>query len=199
VAELIPLEYRIRVARGRLVSRWITVLIVMFAVAGAALLSTQMWKRKQTAECARLELQYRDSAVLIKQYNDLRAKREDLLQRMERMEGLRNDKVLLSLLNSVSSCFSEYDCLEYVCIDAHPTDRKTGDPKNAAPRYSVRLRGITVDDTSHSHLLERLTAVGKKSDIPVAVPLGEKRLSPMLDGSVTSFDITCDQPLAKGG
>jgi hypothetical protein len=199
MAELIPLEYRIRMARRRLVSRWSTVLIVTFAVAAASLLSTYMWKRQQAAVCARLEQQYRDNSVLLKHYNELRARRDDLSLRMQKMEDLRNDRVLLSLLNTVSSCFSESDCLEYVCIDAHLADKKPGDPKTADPRYSVRLRGITLDDTTHSHLLERLTSTGKKSELPVNVPLGEKHLLQMLDGSVTSFDITCDQPLAKGG
>jgi hypothetical protein len=199
MAELIPLEYRIRVARRRLISRWTTAGIVAAAVAGASLLSTYMWRRQQAAECARLEQKYRDSTALIKQYNDLRAKREELAQRMQKMEDLRTDKVLLSLLNSVSSCFSESDCLEYVCVDAHPAEKRAGDSKNADPRYSVRIRGITVDDITHSHLLERLTATGKKSEPPINVPLGEHHLLQMLDGAVTSFDVTCDQPLAKGG
>jgi hypothetical protein len=198
VAELIPLEYRIRAARRVLIRRWIMVGTMTAVAAGAMFASTYMWKRQQAAECARLEQQYRDNSVLIKQYNDLRGKREDLSARMRKLEDLRNDKVLLSLLTSTVSCFAESDCLEYVCVDAYPGERRP-DAKNAEPRYSVRIRGITVDDTSHSQLLERLTATGKKSDPPVKVPLGEKRLLPMFDGAVTSFDITCSQPLAKGG
>jgi hypothetical protein len=199
MAELIPLEYRIRVARGRLISRWIMVFVVTVAASGATLLSTYIWKRQKAAECARLEQQYRDSAVLLKQYNDLRTKRDDLALRMRRMEDLRTDKVLVSLLNSVSSCFSEADCLDYVCVDARLPERKSADSRTPEPKYSVRIRGITVDDTTHSRLLERLTAIGKKSEPPITVPLGEKHLVQMFDGAVTSFDITCDQPQAKGG
>jgi Tfp pilus assembly protein PilO len=194
MAELIPLEYRIRVARAQLMSRWTTALIVTVAVMAAALLQTYMWKRRQTADYARLEQQYRESSVFIKQYNELHAQREDLARRMKKMEDLRTDKVLVSLLNSVSTCFSEYDCLEYVCIEAHPADRKP-----AESQYSVRVRGITANDTTHSRFLERLTDIGKKSQPPIKVPLGEKHLLIMLDGEVTSFDITCEQPLAKGG
>jgi hypothetical protein len=199
MAELIPLEYRIRKARATLISRWIVVSVVTTVAAGTALFSVYLWRHQQAVEFAGLERQYRDQAVQIKQYNDLKARRDDLAARMRYMDDLRSDTILLSLLNNVSSCFSSADSLNYVCVDAHPPERRPGDPNDAAPpKYSIRISGITVDDTSHSHLLERLTATGKKSDPPIKVPLGEKHLMQMLDGAVTSFDITCDQPLAKG-
>jgi hypothetical protein len=194
MAELIPLEYRIRVARRALIRRWGFVAALVAAVAGAGLFQSYMWKLARAAEYAKLEQQYRDSAVLIKQYNDLHAKRDDLAARMKKMEDLRHDTVLLSLLNSVSTGFSDSDCLQYVHIDAHPNEKKPEDN-----RYSVRIRGITASDTSHSRLLERLTDIGKKSQPPMVVPLGEKHLTNLFDGEVTSFDITCEQPLAKGG
>ena len=194
MAELIPLEYRIRVARRRLIHRWGIVVGLAVAAAGAGLFQAYMWKRGQTAEYARLERQYRDSAVLIRQYNDLHARRDDLAARMKKMEDLRGDTVLLSLLNGVSSGFSDNDCLQYVHIEAHPADKK---PQEA--RYSVQIRGISASDTTHSRLLERLTDIGKKSRPPIVVPLGEKHLMLLLDGEVTSFEITCEQPLAKGG
>jgi hypothetical protein len=199
MAELIPLEYRIRVARARLISRWFLVLIVTAGAAAAALVSTYVWRRQAAQQYARAVQEYQDKADILKQYGDLRAKRDDLAARMRRLQDLRTDKVLVSLLNNVSSCFSEADCLDYVSIEAHPADGKSGDSRTVESRYSVRVRGITVDDTSHSHLLERLTVTGRKSDPPIQVPLGEKHLLQMLDGVVTSFDITCSQPLAKGG
>ena len=194
MAELIPLEYRIRVARGELIRRWGFALALAAAIAGGGLFQSYMWKRGKAGEYARLEQQYRDGVVLIKQYNDLHAQRDDLAARMRKMEDLRNDKTLLSLLNSVSTGFSDNDCLEYVHIEAHPADKKPEDG-----RYTVRIRGITASDTSHSRLLERLTDIGKKSQPPMVVPLGEKHLTNLFDGEVTSFDITCEQPLAKGG
>jgi hypothetical protein len=199
MAELIPLEYRIAIARARLISRWTTAFIVTAAVAAAALLTTYTWRRQQAAQCARLEQQYRDNAVLLRQFSELRAKRDNLAACMQKMEDLRTDKVLLSLLNTVSRCFSESDCLNYICVDAHRPERRSVDGKTPEAQYSVRIHGITVDDISHSRFLERLTAAGKESDPPINVPLGEKHLIQMFDGAVTSFDITCDQPLAKGG
>jgi hypothetical protein len=199
MAELIPLEYRIRKVRAALISRWIMVFVVTIAAGATALLSSYLWKQRQASEYARLEKQYRDKAVQIKQYNDLKIKRADLASRMEKMEDLQSDKVLLSLLNTVSICFSDSDSMDYICVEAHPTDRRSNDPKKAEPKYWVNVRGITVDDTSHSRLLERLTAAGMKSDPPIKVPLGEKHLLQMFDGAVTSFDITCSQPVAKGG
>ena len=194
MAELIPLEYRIRVARRQLTRRWGIVVGLALAAAGAGLFQAYMWKRGQAAEYARLERQYHDSAVLIKQYDDLHARRVDLAARMKKMEDLRNDAVLLSLLNSVSSGFSDDDCLQFVHVEAHPADKK---PEEA--RYWVQIRGISASDTTHSRLLERLTDIGKKNRPPIVVPLGEKHLMLLLDGEVTSFDLTCEQPLAKGG
>jgi hypothetical protein len=194
MAELIPLEYRVGVARRRLISRWITVGIIAAAIAASSVASTFVWKRQQAVRYADLARQYREAEVHIQQYSDLKARRDDLAQRMKRMEDLQSDQVLLSLLRNVSTGFSDSDCLEYICIDAYPGDKKSSDS-----RYSVRLRGITLDDTSHSRFLDRLTDIGKKSQPPLRVPLGEKHLLLMLDGQVTSFDIICDQPVAKGG
>ncbi len=192
MAELIPVEYRIRVARAALVSRWSTLLIITVAVAAVALLQTYMWRRKQAAEFARLTRQCQDNAVFLTEYNDLRARRDDLAGRMKKMEDLQGDKVLLALLTGVSGGFAESDSLEFLRVVAHPADVKPADA-----RYSVRIRGITANDTSHSRFLERLTQIGKSPRLPLIVPLGEKHLTTLLDGEVTSFDITCEQPLVK--
>lgn len=193
MAELIPMEYRIRIARGQLISRWTTTVIVIAAIAAAGVIHTYLWKRKQTNEYTSLQQQYREDAVLIQRYSDLHARRADLAARMMKMEDLQTDKTLLAILNNVAGGFSDADCLEYVRIDAHPMDKK---PQEA--RYSVRLRGITANDTTHSTFLERLTDIGRKAQPSLVVPLGEKHVTPLLDGEVTSFDITCEQPLAKG-
>jgi hypothetical protein len=193
MAELIPLEYRIQVARHRLISHWLTAGIVTAAIAATALFSTYMWKRRQTTEFARLERQYRESAVHIQQFNSLKAKRDNLADRMKKIGDLRSDQFLLSLLHNTSAAFSDSDCLQYICVDAYPGETKKNDPK-----YSVRVRGITVDDQSHSQLLDRLTDLGKNSKPPLRVPLGEKHLQVVLNGNVICFDILADQPLAKG-
>jgi hypothetical protein len=194
MAELIPLEYRIRVARSALISRWATVLIVTVAILGVWVLQTYMWKRKQAAEYNRVAQLYNDKSVFLKQNAELRARRDDLAARMRKIEAIQGDKTLLTLLSSAAGGFSDKDSLEYIRVDAHPTEKK---PENA--RYFVRLRGVTMNDTTHSQLLERLTEIGKSSPLPLVVPLGEKHVAPMFDGEVTFFDITCDQPVAKGG
>jgi hypothetical protein len=193
MAELIPLEYRIHVARHRLISRWLTAGIVVAAIAATALVSIYLWNRRQSTQYARLEAQYRDSAIYIKQFNDLKTRRGNLADRMRNMEDLRTDQFLLTLLHNVSASFSDEDCLHYICVDAYPAEKKNADSK-----YSVRVRGITIDDLSHSQLLDRLTDMGKKSKPPLRVPLGEKHLQSILNGNVTAFDILADQPLAKG-
>ena len=56
MAELIPLEYRIRAARRDLIRRWGIAVGLALAVAGAGLLQSYMWKRGKSAEYARTVL-----------------------------------------------------------------------------------------------------------------------------------------------
>jgi hypothetical protein len=194
MAELIPLDYRVRIARKRLISRWTTVGIIAAGFAISGLTLAYHWSHQQSAKFADQERKFREGQVYVKAYADLKARRDDLAQRMKKMEDLQDDRVLLSLLHNVSTGFSDADALEYICIDAYPAEKK-----GAEPRYSVRVRGITADDSSYSRFLDRLTDIGNNRQTPLRVPLGEKHLLLMLDGQVTSFDITCDQPVAKGG
>jgi hypothetical protein len=110
---------------------------------------------------------------------------------MTRMEQLRGDKILLSLLKNVSEGFSNKDCLQYIRVEAHPADPK------AEEKYLVRIRGITTNDTTHSELYQRLTEIGKKTLPALAVPLGEHHVMSVLDGEATFFEFTCQKPAPK--
>ena len=195
MAELIPLEYRIQAARQQLVSRWITVGVVAAAVAGAGLVTALGWRTRQAGTLATLQKQYQSKEVLIAHAKDLEARRASLAERSHKLSSLQNDNVLLSLLGIISRSFSDNDCLQYVDVEAHDTQPGAKVVDNT---YSVRIRGITASDSTHSRLLENLTQTGKKAAPPIDVPLGEKQLKTVLDGEVTVFDITCKQPQTKG-
>ena len=199
MAELIPLEYRLNIMRQRLIGRWAIVNVLVAAVAGAGLFFAYHWQQQRASELDALSKTYQKKSELIKQAKDLQTKRIDLAARMQKMQELRDDTILQSLLKNVSESFTDSDSLKYLRIDAHPqvlTGQRgeKGDPN----RYSVRIQGITKNDSTHSQLLERLTDVGKKSVVPFSVPLGEKRIETVLDGEATLFDITCDKLAAKG-
>jgi len=195
MAELIPLEYRIQAARQELVHRWITVGVVAAMIAGAGLATTFAWRARKTSALAALQKQYQSKSVLIAQAKELEARRVNLAERSHKLSALQNDNVLLSLLGIVSRSFSDNDCLQFVEVEAH--DLQPG-AKPTEKEYSVRIRGITASDTTHSRLLENLTETGKKATPRIDVPLGEKQLKTMLDGEVTVFDITCKEPQTKG-
>ncbi len=194
MAELIPVEYRIQAARQALVSRWMAIGVLAAIVAGVGLSATYVWRARQAGTLAQLERDYQAKAVLITQAKALQERRLSLAGQMQKLQSLENDNTLLSLLGDISRAFTDRDCLQFVQVQAHaPQDSGKSDAS-----YFVRIRGITADDTTHSNLLERLTAIGKKSDPPIAVPMGEKQLRPVQEGSVTVFDLTCSDPQAKG-
>ena len=195
MAELIPPEYRIQVARQQLVSRWIVLGFLAAAIAVAGLISTALWRQKQARLFAALNTEYHAKAELIQRAAALQAQRTDLADRMKKLQALRDDKILLSLLKNISDGFSDNECLQFIQINAHNND--IPNPKFPTPQYSVRVHGITASYTTHTQLLERLTAIGTQSDPPIHVPLGEKQLKELADSEVILFDLNCEQPLVK--
>lgn len=189
MAEMIPLEYRVSVARKSLIGRWITVGVLAVATAAAGVTYTYMWRKKQSDELTKTQAQYVISTALLKASRDVQASRDVLANKMIHMEQLQNDTLLLSLLKNVSLSFSDDDCVKFIRVDAHLADQKPDDT-----RYQVRMYGITRDDTTHSKLLDRLTEMGKTAQPPLKLNLGEKHKTPILDGEATFFDLTCDTP-----
>ena len=192
MAELIPLEYRINVARQRLITWWagITGAAVVLSVAG--LVFTYSWQQQRLRETSKLADEYQGKSVMIKQARELQAKRLDLAARMQKMQELRDDKTLLSLLKNVSDGFSSNDCLNSITISAH--NSQGNGAAHADDRYSLEIRGITLNFSTHKDLFNRLTEIGHKSDPPMEVPPDKSRLEKYGDGEVFSFDIVCAQP-----
>jgi hypothetical protein len=196
MAELIPIEYRIEVARQALVKRWIFAGALVTVAAAAALVGAYAWQREKARIFEAQNQEYQKKLELVKQAQEIQHQRETLAARMQKLQALRDDNVVLSLLKSVTDSVSDSDCLSYLQINANLKD--AAQVKNAAASYRVRLEGITNNDSTHSKLLERLTETGKKADPPVEVPLGEREQRKVMQTEVTYFDITCAAPGARG-
>jgi hypothetical protein len=116
---------------------------------------------------------------------------------MQKMQELKDDKVLLSLLRNISEGFGNSDCLEYVSVEAHGA-RPNGNEKSVDDKaYAVRINGITANDTSHADLLNRLTEIGAKADPPIAITPESLKREKLLDGQVMRFQILCERPKTK--
>ena len=169
--------------------------VLTAAVATAGLATAFAWQRERAKELAAEKVEFEKVSDLIKDARNIQSKRQELAGRMLKLQGLRDDTVLLSLLKSVTESVSDSDCLNLIQINAHTADKGRGREDGAA--YWVRLQGMTNNDSTHSKFLERLTENGKKTNPPLSVPLGEKQLRQLMDKEVTFFDITCEPPASK--
>src|SRR4051812_38372931 len=95
MAELIPLEYRVSVARKGLIRRWLIAGGIVTAAAIAGLTYTHLWERKQSQAYVEMQKSYDRTMALLKSARELQASREELAAKMARIERLQNDTVLL--------------------------------------------------------------------------------------------------------
>ncbi len=135
MAELIPIEYRLRIEQRQQVSRWFSIGVISALAAVTVLTYTFIWYHQRTAEGDKLSAQYKEKSALIARSQELRSKRDDLAHRMQKIQELMDDRVLLSLLKNISEGFSGKDCLEYINIDARVQDPAQGD--KPAPRRAM--------------------------------------------------------------
>jgi len=167
-------------------------------VAGGSLGYAYSWKQGKAAAYEALSRDFQEKSVLIQQSKELRARRLDLAARMQKMQELMDDRILLSLLRNISEGFSSSDCLEYVSIEAHATaTSKDAKEANGEEKYSVRINGVTANDTSHADLLNRLTEIGAKSNPPIVITPESLKREKCLDGQVMRFQILCEKPKPK--
>ncbi|HVX83550.1 MAG TPA: hypothetical protein VH253_01910 [Phycisphaerae bacterium] len=197
MAELIPMEYRLRNAQRQHLAKWVTACVATLALCGAALGYGVMWEKSKERDAALLSAEFRDKSTLITRSQELRSKRQDLANRMEKIQELRDDKVLLALLRSVADSFSADDCLETVKVEAHGA-HADGTPAAAGDsddRYAVHLSGITTNSTTLAALMTRLT---KQDNPPINVVLENSHRDKLLDGQVMRFQIMCEKPGSQG-
>ena len=185
MAELIPVQYRVRVAQRTLLLRGVVYGVVFLACAGVGVFYAWNWQRKQAAALADLQTEYRERSTLIDSARDMRNKLQSLATRRSRIAQLRDDKTLLSLLHHVSAATREFDCLEQVTVDARKSAE--GDKEG----YYVRLTGVTADPAGLAAFMKRL---GAESQPPINVILESSRREQFLDGYVLRFHILCDRP-----
>jgi hypothetical protein len=196
MAELIPFEYRLRIVQRQRLGRWLGVAAIVGAVSLTAVGAAFAWSRQCASGLETLSTQYREKSALIVRSQLLRASRQNLANRMEKIQQLMDDRTLLSLLRNISSGFSAHDCLEYINIDA----RAEKDPAHAAGAsgkgfYVVHITGITESSASLADLMTRL---GRNGSPPINVVLQSSKREPLLDGKVMRFEILCEQPENKG-
>lgn len=192
MAELIPLEYRLRVAQRQHLGRWLVTGFLVLALAGVSLAYAFAWERRQSAAYESLLNEYKQKSTLITRSQELRAKRQSLADRMGKIQQLMDDKTLLALLRNISMGFSENDALEYIHVDARGTSKPNA---TEGQTYIVRLNGIT---TNSSTLAELMTRLSKQTVPPMNVQLEMSRRENMLDGQVMKFQIICEKPDNKG-
>ena len=117
---------------------------------------------------------------------------------MAKIQELRDDTVLLSLLRGIAGSFSDDDCLETVKIDAHgakPDSAPAPAPNASDDRYAVHLSGITANSSTLAALMTRLT---QQNNPAVNVVLENSHRDNVLDGQAMRFQIVCEKPTSKG-
>jgi hypothetical protein len=197
MAELIPLDYRLRVMQNELASRWLSRGIFVAIASAAALTLSFTWFHKHAAEHEKLAAEFKAKSVLIVHAQELRTDRQNLANRMQKIQELMDDKVLLSLLKNISEGFTGKDSvIESLNIDARVQDPAPAADKPAPdPRYVVRITGITKDSGT---LAELMTRLGQRTDPPINVVLESSHREALLDGQVMRFQIVCDKADVKG-
>ncbi len=196
MAELIPFEYRLRVAQKRQISRWVSLGVLFTLLSTVSVTYAFLWEHKRAVEHDRVSLLAAAKQTLIIHSHELRDRRQQLAGRMEKIQELIDDKVLLSLLGNISDGFSTQDCLEYVSIDARIQDKNAPPNKPAPdPKYVVRITGITENSGT---LAELMTRLGHQSGPPISVVLESSHREALLDGQVMRFQIICEKADPKG-
>jgi hypothetical protein len=185
MAELIPAQYRVRVAQKAVLLRSVVYGVVILAGVAVGAFYAWNWQRKQASALADLQNDYRQRSTLIESAKDMRKKWQDLQQRRARIAQLRDDSTLLSLLNHVSQATREYDCLEQVQIDARKSSSGEKDS------YFVKLTGVTADPAGLAAYMKRLS---EESKPPINVILESSKREQFLDGHVLRFHILCERP-----
>jgi hypothetical protein len=207
MAELIPLHYRLKVAQKRHLHRWIVIAGLTTAVSLAGITHAFIWEHRQTSTESDLMKQVRAQSTVLLQSQRVLANRQGLADKMQKIEEMMDDKMLLSLLKNISAGFSGADCLEYINIDARgkslpapaPKPDKDGQPAAPPPQpetYVVRISGVTANSATLKDLVDRLSQC---SSPVMAVNLESSHRENMFDGQVMRFEIVCRKPIEQKG
>lgn len=187
MAELIPMSYRLRLATRQRLRLWVLIAagVALTMTAGVSVVVAQ--ERSSAADLARLQNEYLQRSTMITKTQELVSKRSALASRMEKIQQLMDDRILLGLIHNTAMSKSPSDMFDSIHIKARDLD-KDGD---AAAHYSITLAGITETPAS---LAELMTRLGKQDDPPVSVTLQNSRSEEFADGKIQRFAISCERP-----
>jgi hypothetical protein len=188
MAELIPVQYRIRAAQKTILSRWVFFGAVMLAAAGVGIFCAWNWQRQQAQVVEGLQNEYKSKSPIMIWAKEVKGNYDDLLKRLSNIDGLRDDSTLLSLVNHISAAAGEYDSFETMQIDAR---KGPGGEKG----YFVRVIGVTKDSASIGELVERM---GKDCYPKINVSVEVGKTEKYLDGEVYRFHILCEPEKTQG-
>jgi hypothetical protein len=194
MAELIPMEYRIAASQKAATRRWGFVVGLTALVAASGLSYVAAWQRQQFIAFDLVSKEYQESSKVKVEARQLITRRETVAKRMEKIQGVQDDQMMLDLVRNITAQFSENDMLQDISLEVHG---KAGDERLPLGSFSVRVAGATKSDETHAALLDRLSKVGSESKPAMAVKPGSASISDMLDGKVVRFQVTFEMPLKR--
>lgn len=188
MAQLIPIHYRVQVAARRRLQRWRICGMVVVAACLAALGHGYAAQTKAHRALEQRQAEHAQRATEIARGEELRSQRHALQERMATIQHLHDDKVLLALLHTVASSFSDFEAMEYIQIDARGSTASTGPGPAQDGDFVVRMTGITANSTTLAQLMKR---IGAKAQPGVQVKLESSKREPYLDSTVMRFQLVC--------
>jgi hypothetical protein len=193
MAELIPLEYRIANAQHAAIRRWGIVLGLTAVVAAGSFGWVLKWQREQLAEYNRINADFNAKSVKKLDARQLLDRRAELATRMSTVQNLSQDDVLLAMMRNVTAQFSDNEVLDYLAIQAHA---RPGADKSQT-RYYAKVNGETVNDSTRSELVDRMTKTAKQAVPSMTVSAESTSVAKILDGEAVRFQISCDEPVVR--
>jgi hypothetical protein len=184
MAELIPVQYRIRAAQKTVLTRWALAGTAAIAAAAIGIFCAWNWQHQQVKAVDDLTNDFRQKSPILVRAKEIKNNYDQLAQRLENMDGLRDDTTLIALLNHISAARNEYNCFETLQIDA----RKSASGEKDS--YFVRIVGVASDPKELAGLMDRLS---KDSNPKINVILETTKREQFLDETVLRFHILCER------
>lgn len=190
MAELIPLDYRLRVLTRRRLERWCVWGALVVAVCAAAFFSTYALELRRERELAGLKAEQCSRAGLIARSQEVVATRQDLADRLAKIQRLRDDQVLQTLLFEIANAKAENDRLETIRMD---TGVGRTAPQTLADGSLViaRVSGITQNSATLAELMRRLSQSARK---PVEIRLENSHSDTCYNGNVMRMQLVWARP-----
>jgi hypothetical protein len=194
MAELIPMEYRITAAKKVAIRRWGFIAGLAALVAASGLTYAANWKRQQLAAFQAVDKAYAESAAVKVSARQLISKREATAKRMQKIQGVQDDQMMLALIRTISSQFSDNDMVQNIALEVHG---RAGDERLPLGSFSGRVDGMTRSDDTLAALLDRLSKAGSSGTPAMAVKPGSSSTVDLLDGKAVRFQVTFEMPVKR--